>query len=708
MCILTLCKGTHCLYYYMKIVFALLVTLFILATTLFAQHETDKRVIGFKYILKFNQNNPEVSLTNKNLYDPFNPNYKGDLQTPHANSICDTLGNMLFYYDGTSIYQANGEVMQNGILHKDNFSSYYNNALIVPIEEGNRRYYYLFETIPYQEDWNYITDRPIEDVLSCYYPNACGKFWDLCKLQYHIIDMQANGGNGGVFKKNIFIADSVAPSISGIKHQNNIGTWVSVLKYRTNTILNYLVNSCSIQNPIINTIPDFEYQDKPYYVSYSPSAQAGFQIVYSTKGDYAAFPGNKISDRNSSTSTTTPFYLFIAPFDNQTGLFDFHVLKTITVQSGADANLFSHDSKYLYYHNSNLIAPTWIYQYELSSGTSLAFYYNKGTSDNLYSGVDYGKSNDIIIYKVTLKPKNNSFKYVSYLGAIKHIDQPFVSSNLIDSLMLPGIDQPDDKVLYTYIARNNYIYNFYHPDYKKPNAFPVAKSLSNAVASPSCFNIPVTLKGNTNIPVDSLYWVIKKSGQSNWQRFNADTFDLPVSPDTYTASLVSYKYCLADSTTQQFTIEDYPSVNLANDTIYSCESKPVILPSNSTYKYYWLNEYRAVVPNQVSETGQYNMVVKNSCGTKEDSLYLKNSMLSVTNLVTANNDNRNDCLNAISTNPNEMIRMSIYNSWGSCIFSDNNYQNNWCPNNDLSDGVYYYEATYNNDCSKKGWVEIVH
>ena len=630
------------------------------------------------------------------------------MQTPHSNSICDTLGNLLFYYDGTSIYKADGKIMQNGGLHKYNFSSYYNNALIVPIEEGNRRYYYLFETIPHEENWNYVTNRPIDDVTSCYYPNECGKFWDLCKLEYHIIDMHGNGGKGKVISKNIFLKDSVAPSISGIKHQNNIDTWVSVLEYRSNKILNYQVNSCEIKKPIVNIIPDFEYQDKPYYISYSPSAQAGFQIVYSTKGDYAAFPGSKISDRNPSTLTTTPFYLFVAPFDNQTGLFDFNVLKTITVQSGVDANLFSHDSKYLYYHDSNLFASVWIYQYELSSGTSIAFNYNKGTSDNLYSGVDYGKSNDIIIYKVTLKPNNNGFKYVSYLGAIKHIEQPFVSSNLSDSLMLPSIDQPDDKVLYTYIARNNYIYNFYHPDYKKPNAFPVAQSISNKVASPSCFTTPLTLKGNTTIPVDSLYWVVKKTGQNKWQRFNADTFDLPVSPGTYTASLVSYKYCLADSATQQFTIEDYPKVNLADDTLYTCESKSVTLPNNNTYKYYWLNEYKEIVGNLVSETGQYNMLVKNSCGTKEDSLYLNNSTLNVTNLVTANNDNKNDCLYAISNNANETIRMSIYNSWGSNIFSDNNYKNNWCPNNDVSDGVYYYEATYNNNCSKKGWVEIVH
>jgi len=677
-----------------------------MGTSLFAQHETDQRVIGFKYILKFNGNSPQIDIKSQNLYDPYNPNYKGNLQTPYANSICDTLGNILFYYDGTNVYEPNGQVMNNGQLHTYNFSSLYATSLIVPIEESNRRYYYLFETLPHEENWNYVTNRPIDDVTSCYYPNKCGKFWDLCKLEYHIIDMHGNGGKGNIISKNVFLKDSVAPSISGIKHQNNIDTWVSVLEYRSNKILNYQVNSCEIKEPVVNIIPNFEYKENPFYTPYSPAFYCGYQLVFSTQGDYAAFSGNKISD-NPSVSFI-PFYVFVAPFDNQTGLFDFISLQTIDVKSGIHANLFSHDSKYLYYHNSFWFSPVWIYQYELSTGISTPLYYNNIPHDNVYSGTDYGRDNTILIYKYRVRAQNGVNRHRSYLGAIKHIDQTFITGNLIDSLLLPAMEQPDDNPMYTYIARTNYIYNFYHPDYKKPDAFPVAHSVSNTVASPSCFNVPVTLKGKTNISVDSLYWVVKKTTQNHWQRFDVDTFDLPVSPGTYTASLVSYKYCLADSATQQFTIEDYPVVHLADDTLYTCESKSVELPSDNAYSYYWHNIHGETIPNQVSETGQYNMVVQNSCGKKEDSLYFKNSILDLTNLVTANNDHKNDCFYAVSNNPNEIIRMSIYNSWGSCIFSDNNYQNNWCPDNAVSDGIYYYEANYNNNCSKKSWVEVMH
>jgi gliding motility-associated-like protein len=380
-------------------------------------------------------------------------------------------------------------------------------------------------------------------------------------------------------------------------------------------------------------------------------------------------------------------------------------LQTIAVSSGFNFNLFSHDSKYLYYHDTGLFSSVWMFQYELSTQTSIPFYFN--LPKNFSVGMDYGKENDILIHKYKRVRVNTIYNFVGYLGKVKSINQSFVTSNLVDSLLVPSYDQPQDIPRFSYIARNNYIYNFYHPDYKKPDAFPVAHVLSNKVTSPSCFNVPVTLKGNTNIPVDSLYWLVKKTGQNNWQRLNADTVDLPVSPGTYTASLVSYKYCLADTATQQFTIEDYPVVHLADDTLYTCESKPLDLPSDNTYRYYWMNEHKEVVSNTISESGKYNMVVQNSCGTKEDSLYLKNSLLDVTNLVTANNDNQNDCLYAISNNADEIIRMRIYNSWGNRIFSDNQYKNNWCPGNELTDGVYYYEVTYNNNCNKKGWVEIV-
>jgi len=425
-----------------------------------------------------------------------------------------------------------------------------------------------------------------------------------------------------------------------------------------------------------------------------------------------------LSDPLPTGNDITYTYLYYAKFDNVTGVVDIGSLKTTGPSSIYQNNytvgpaLFSLDSKKIYYFSQT--NGSYITQFDLSTNTSV--YVNNYGSSFQVSPLDYGKNNGFILYKIIPYSSVGSFPYTPpfyfndypYFSYSQHW---YLLGNINNNITVDSVSTLANlysSPIFDPIARNNYIYNFYHPDYKKPNIFPVAQSLSNTVASPSCFNAPVTLKGNTDIPVDSLYWVVKKTGQATWQRFDADTFDLPVSPGTYTASLVSYKYCLVDSATQRFTIEEYPAVHLAEDTLYTCESKPVELPSDNTYSYYWHNIHGETISNQVSETGQYNMVVQNSCGKKEDSLYLNNSALEVTNLVTANKDHKNDCFYAVSNNPNEIIRMSIYNSWGSRIFSDNNYQNNWCPDNAVSDGVYYYEATYNNNCSKKSWVEVMH
>jgi hypothetical protein len=152
----------------MKIIIVIVASLFLCSISLFAQHETDERVIGFKYILKFNSNNPEITVTNTNLYDPFNANYKSIMNTMYANSICDTLGNLLFYYDGATLYEANGQIMNGGNVHPYNFSNHYTSSLIVPIEESNRRYYYLFETLPHEENWDYVLNQPVETTPNCF------------------------------------------------------------------------------------------------------------------------------------------------------------------------------------------------------------------------------------------------------------------------------------------------------------------------------------------------------------------------------------------------------------------------------------------------------------------------------------------------------------------------------------------------------------
>lgn len=683
---------------------------FVFLNTLFAQHETDQRVLGYKYFLKFNQGIPDLSVTTPNFFDPNIWHANGEKITHYANSICDTLGNLLFYYDGINVYDKDKHTLENGNIHSRNFSSYYYSTLIVPIEESNRRYYYLFETIPYEEHWN-------TEQNACGPNVPCPEFLDLCKLQYHVIDMGADGKGGRIISKNNFVMDSVGSTLSGVKHANNIDTWVTVIKFKSNKVYNFKVNYCSIGKPVISVIPDFEYEIQPINYTSVFRFTFGFQIVYSTQGDYISFNGYKLADPPPAQGSIRYTYLHYATFNNTTGFIDISSLKT-TGPSSIYNNLytvgpavFSHDSKKIYYFSEK--SDGFMTQFDLTTNTSIILP-GYGSIFQV-SPLDYGKNKDLLIFKINPQSSVSSFPstspfYFNDYNYFTYSEYWFSLGNINDQIVVNGVGNNGlnsyRSTIFDPICRNNYIYNFYHPDYKKPN-FSTPKSIVEPIKSPACYTSPVHLAGHSSLAADSLFWFVKKDGAAQWQKYTADTFDLAVTPGTYKATYVSFKYCLGDSATQQFTVEDYPAVHLADDTIYTCESKPVMLPANTTYSYRWENVHGDVVSNLVTETGQYNMVVQNSCGTAKDSLYVSNSVLNIANLVTVNNDQKNDCWKIQSNNSTEKIHVSIYNSWGSSVFSDNNYQNNWCPM-DESDGIYYYDITYNNACAKKGWLQVMH
>jgi len=55
---------------------------------------------------------------------------------------------------------------------------------------------------------------------------------------------------------------------------------------------------------------------------------------------------------------------------------------------------------------------------------------------------------------------------------------------------------------------------------------------------------------------------------------------------------------------------------------------------------------------------------------------------------------------------NAIVSFIVYNRWGDKIFESKNYKNDWSGNG-LANGVYYYEATIQDDATCKGWVQII-
>lgn len=121
-------------------------------------------------------------------------------------SISDAQGNLLFYTDGSTVYNHLNQVMENGA--ELNTSIGYRALIILPFEEEEIYYiYYLHH--------NHANNK--EDLF------------------YAIIDMSQNNGLGKVIEKNVLAAQGLGQFISAVKIPCENAYWLATY-YSTNSI----------------------------------------------------------------------------------------------------------------------------------------------------------------------------------------------------------------------------------------------------------------------------------------------------------------------------------------------------------------------------------------------------------------------------------------------------------------------------------------
>lgn len=213
-----------------KILLSLLILCY---TDFYAQREAGIWYFGVEAGLDFNSGSP-IALTN------------GKLMTMEGcATISDRDGNLLFYTDGTSVWNRNHQIMSNGsglLGHRSSTQS----AIIIP-NPINPKIYYIF-----------TVDQPrsSDDVGS---PNSDGKNDG---LNYTEVNMNLNGGLGDVnpAKKNIHLItynpnDSkeaefkCSEKITAVQHADGNSYWV--VTHFINTFYAFKITNSGVQdNPI--------------------------------------------------------------------------------------------------------------------------------------------------------------------------------------------------------------------------------------------------------------------------------------------------------------------------------------------------------------------------------------------------------------------------------------------------------------------------
>jgi len=326
-------------------------------TQLFAQHESDNWYFGDHAGLNFSTGLPV-------------PLHDGQTTALNADegvaSISDQNGRLLFYTNGTTVWNRNHQVMMNGEGLNGHPSST-QSAIIIPLP-GNKSVYYIFTV------------------------DAEGGQKGLC---FSGVDISHNNGLGEVIQKNVQLLYPVCEKITAVKHCNNKDVWVVTRMFNSSKYSAYLITPTGLSLVPVN----------------SDSGNFLGGDIFSTQGYLkATHRGRKLA-----AATVSADYIEFSDFDRKTGVVSntqiLHARpSTVTgINAGVYAVEFSPNDKLMYVTwledrwitPANLLWVTYLYQFDISSGNAAIIqssqYLVDSSSVRVYGGMQLASDNKIYV-----------------------------------------------------------------------------------------------------------------------------------------------------------------------------------------------------------------------------------------------------------------------------------------------------------------------
>lgn len=316
-------------------------------TLSFGQKEGNIWYFGSNAGIDFKNGDP-VALTN------------GKLNTFEGSAVaCDSFGNLVFYTDGSTVYNRDHQIMKNGSGLKGDVSSA-QSAIIVPYP-GKVNFFFVF-TVGVARSSNGLT--------------------------YSIIDINSDGGQGAVTNiKNIQLYADTHEKLTAVRHSNNRDFWILVQTKASNEYLAYLLSDTGVAKQPVSSKLGNESEGW-YTLKASPQ-------------------GNKIATTGATDGAITVF-----DFDGYTGQFSNAI--RLPLEGGETYGVeFSPNGKVLY--GTNYVNPIVLYQWDLTIGNE-AKIRNSRITLSTYTG-----TNDM--GQVQLGPNGKIYiarRYKDYLDCINN------------------------------------------------------------------------------------------------------------------------------------------------------------------------------------------------------------------------------------------------------------------------------------------------
>ncbi|WP_338349814.1 gliding motility-associated C-terminal domain-containing protein [Nonlabens tegetincola] len=618
-------------------------------------------------------------------------------------TISDNQGNLLFYTDGSVIYDRNHNLMPNGTGLKGNSSST-SSAIIVP-QPGSSTRFYVFTV-------------DTDDIL---YRNNEGFF-------YSVVDLSLNNGDGDVIitEKNINLLALTSEKLTAISNSSGTGFWI-ITQFEDKFFSYELTSSGLTTTPVVSIVSPFIELVNTNLTNIDVAAMRGY-IKVNPRGDKlvaAHFSNNTLSDFSNTTTLlearsiayTNGGELYLYDFDNSTGI----VSNPQPLMTKADGGSFygvefSSNGQFLY-AEVDFMNPSTTQTFEFVNGQILQF---DLTSNNI-------ANSRTVVYEDNLV----TFRGALQLGPDNKIYHSRINQNALSVINAPNFSgiSADYRFNDFQLSQNSFaIYGL--PIFVQ--SFLISGEI---VAEDHCFGENHLFTVQTSAQIDSITWDFgdPASGTNN--------SSINLSP-THTFSQVGTFTVRATIQTPTQTIDlekeiqVYPNVviNSIPDQITKCDegfdtasfdlseiADLISTRSDQIVSFHTSREDATNGSNIINSNMIYRNVSNpesifirvendNCFNISQLNLQVENCPIEVFNVVTPNNDGLNDTFIVSGLkNVYENHKISIFTRYGQKVWEGDNNSASWDGTSNvgltsttglLPTGTYFYVIELNEPNTK--------
>ncbi len=618
-----------------------------------------------------------------------------------CSNICDSDGKLLFYSNGTTVYNRNHQVMLNGDNLKGNTSAV-QSCIIVPYP-GNDSLFYIFTT----------------DAIENSFANG---------YNYSVVNKNRDNGNGEVIIKNVLLWQSCSERMTAARHANGIDVWLITNDNNSNIFRSWLINCNGLAaSPIVSTtgiVMDQHYTSNTGMLKVSPD---GNQLCQTHFPDF------------EGSGTANFCQLF--SFDNLTGMISNP--KTITLpNSKVLACEYSPDSRLLYLTNPSGKSIEQIEPTLNTTSNIVASRITISTGNMGYYGIQLAPDRKIYLAEISTtlgvinRPdvKGNGCNYNanqitltpggSSLGLPASINDLSVNStngftySIIDSctgrVQFNGITTMSGAISWAWDFGDGNTSTLQNPvhtftpagsSYKVQVTITSASGCGKIVQSKNIFPGGLAATADFDFTSNCDAGIVRFINNStlypdssgarfvwNFDDGNTSTATNPVHTFSrggiYNVRLdvITTTPCLNRSITKTLNLDVLNITATANQEIEAGQSIQLnVTGGGNSFRWYpatWLSNDSIANPvSTPNDNIRYKVVVKNDAGCS-DSAYVSIKVLPFPGIYmptgfTPNNDGVNDAIKPIITKEFSLQNFSIYNRWGQKVFSTSEREAGW-------------------------------